>query len=100
MSHVRVNELARQREVKSRDVIDTLHELGIAQKVTHSSLVSEDQANQVRRYYAGELPIASTQTSDPHRLAPVVPGVSESAIGTTESGVELYIDAAVLIGEP
>jgi hypothetical protein len=100
MSHIRVNELARQLEMKSREVIDRLHELGIAQKVTHSSSVSEDQANQLRRYYAGESPIASTQSTDPRLPAPAVPRVSESVMGTSESGVELYIDAAVLIGEP
>ena len=32
MSKIRINELARQLEVKSREVIDKLHELGIAEK--------------------------------------------------------------------
>lgn len=89
MSYIRINELARQLEVKSREVIDRLHELGIAQRVTHSSSVSEDQANQLRRYYAGESPIASTQSTDPPRLARVVPGISESVTGTSESLLEL-----------
>jgi hypothetical protein len=51
---IRVNELARQLEVKSREVIDKLHELGIAEKVTHSSSISDDKADQLRRYYGGE----------------------------------------------
>jgi len=54
MSKIRINELARQLEVKSREVIDKLHELGIAEKVTHSSSIDEDKADQLRRYYAGE----------------------------------------------
>src|ERR1700685_760712 len=63
MSKMRVNELARHLEVKSREVIDKLHELGIAEKVTHSSSIDEDKADQLRRYYNGEshapLPAAS-----------------------------------------
>ncbi len=47
MSKIRINELARQLEVKSREVIDKLHELGIAEKVTHSSSIDEDKAETV-----------------------------------------------------
>src|ERR1700731_4806937 len=54
MSKIRINELARQLEVKSREVIDKLHELGIAEKVTHSSSIDEDKADKLRRYYSGE----------------------------------------------
>ncbi len=54
MSKIRINELARQLEVKSREVIDKLHELQIAEKVTHSSSIDEDKAEQLRRYYRGE----------------------------------------------
>ena len=61
MSKIRINELARQLEVKSREVIDKLHELEIAEKVTHSSSIDDDKAEQLRRYYRGEalLPKAS-----------------------------------------
>ena len=41
-------------EVKSREVIDKLHELGIAENITHSSSIEEDAAEQLRRYYRGE----------------------------------------------
>src|SRR5260370_35381880 len=54
MSKIRINELARQLEVKSREVIDKLHELGIAEKVTHSSSIDDDMADKLRRYYAGD----------------------------------------------
>src|SRR6202012_3746688 len=54
MSKIRINELARQLEVKSREVIDKLHELGIAEKVTHSSSIDDEGAEQLRRYYRGE----------------------------------------------
>src|ERR1700712_5431629 len=54
MSKIRINELARQLEVKSREVIEKLHELGIAEKVTHSSSIDDDMADKLRRYYAGD----------------------------------------------
>src|SRR5665213_2022954 len=63
MSKIRINELARQLEVKSREVIDKLHELGIAEKVTHSSSIDEDKADQLRRYYRGEALLPSAPLS-------------------------------------
>jgi translation initiation factor IF-2 len=54
MSKIRINELARQLEVKSREVIEKLQELGIAEKVTHSSSIDDDMAERLRRYYSGE----------------------------------------------
>src|SRR5450432_139593 len=54
MSKIRINELARQLEVKSREVIEKLQELGIAEKVTHSSSIDDDMADRLRRYYAGD----------------------------------------------
>ena len=44
MSKIRINELARQLEVKSREVIDKLHELGITEALTHSSSIDDDNA--------------------------------------------------------
>src|SRR5579871_1730386 len=73
MSKIRINELARQLEVKSREVIDKLHELGIAERVTHSSSIDEDVADKLRRYYRGE-PI--TQES----AAPSRNGSGKSAV--------------------
>ena len=54
MSKIRINELARQLEVKSREVIEKLQELGIAEKVTHSSSIDDDMAERLRRYYSGD----------------------------------------------
>jgi translation initiation factor IF-2 len=54
MSKIRINELARQLEVKSREVIEKLQEFGIAEKVTHSSSIDDDMAERLRRYYSGD----------------------------------------------
>ena len=48
MSKVRINDLAREMEVKSRQILDILVELGLAQGKTHSSSLEEDEAEKVR----------------------------------------------------
>src|ERR1700679_4129925 len=54
MSKIRINELARQLEVKSREVIDKLHDLGITEALTHSSSIDDDNAEKLRRYFGGD----------------------------------------------
>ena len=49
MSKVRINDLARELEVKSKQVLDVLPEVGITEKKTHSSSLEEDEAEKVRR---------------------------------------------------
>ena len=48
MSKVRINDLARELEVKSRVILDILPEVGVTEKKTHSSSVEEDEAVRVR----------------------------------------------------
>jgi len=52
MSKVRINDLARELEVKSRPILDALEAIGITGK-THSSSIEEDQAERVRAYFSG-----------------------------------------------
>ena len=82
MSKIRINELARQLEVKSREVIDKLHELGIAEKVTHSSSIDEDKADQLRRYYRGES-YAPRPITHPNGASAVVEALSDEAPAET-----------------
>ncbi|HEV2199622.1 MAG TPA: translation initiation factor IF-2 [Bryobacteraceae bacterium] len=49
MSKIRINELARELEVKPNVIIDLLPELGVAEKKTHSSSLDDDVALQIRR---------------------------------------------------
>src|SRR5579863_1461330 len=48
MSKVRINDLARELEVKSRQILEVLAELGIGAGKTHSSSLDEDEADKVR----------------------------------------------------
>src|SRR5580698_4212021 len=53
MSKIRINELARELEVKPNVILDKLRELGVADKKTHSSSLDDDVAQGVRRLVAG-----------------------------------------------
>ncbi|WP_353072206.1 translation initiation factor IF-2 [Tunturiibacter gelidiferens] len=50
MSKVRINDLARELEVKSRPILDALEAIGVSGK-THSSSIEADQAERVRDYF-------------------------------------------------
>jgi len=51
MSKVRINDLAREMEVKSKRILDVLAELGLASGKTHSSSLEEHEAEKVRAHF-------------------------------------------------
>src|SRR5580658_7996299 len=53
MSKVRINDLAREMEVKSRQILDVLKELGLGAGKTHSSSLEGDEAEKVRAHIQG-----------------------------------------------
>ena len=65
MSKVRINDLARELEVKSRPILDALEAIGVTGK-THSSSIEADQAERVREYFknGGKSGAASKPTAD------------------------------------
>ena len=72
MGKIRINELARELEVKSNLVIDYLVELGITDKRSHSSAVEDDVAEKVRRHFgASSEPAAVEEVAVPAAPAPV-----------------------------
>ncbi|HZD33034.1 MAG TPA: translation initiation factor IF-2 [Candidatus Angelobacter sp.] len=53
MQHkVRINDLARELEVKAKVVLEILTQVGVAEKKTHSSSIEADEAERVKKYYA------------------------------------------------
>ncbi|HTF69888.1 MAG TPA: translation initiation factor IF-2 N-terminal domain-containing protein, partial [Edaphobacter sp.] len=50
MSKVRINDLARELEVKSKSILDALTAVGVSEKKTHSSSIEADEAEKVRAY--------------------------------------------------
>jgi translation initiation factor IF-2 len=76
MKKIRINELARELEVKAHEILDRLPELGVTEKKTHSSSIDEDVAIKLRRLYGfpdlgpgGEAhaELESETPSGPHR---------------------------------
>src|SRR5258706_444378 len=53
MKKIRINELARQLEIPSHEILEVLNELGVAEKKTHSSSIDDDVADKIRRRYSG-----------------------------------------------
>src|ERR1700738_1709570 len=53
MSKVRINDLARELEVKSRSILDALTAVGVPKKKTAPGAIEEDEAEKVRGYFNG-----------------------------------------------
>jgi hypothetical protein len=48
---VRINELARELEIKASKVTDYLPQIGVTEKKTHSGLIDSEQAELVRKHF-------------------------------------------------
>ena len=64
MSKIRINDLARELEVKSKAILDVLEEVGVTEKKTHSSSLEEHEAEKVRAQFR-----ASGEAQAPGRAA-------------------------------
>jgi len=53
MQKIRINDLARELEVKSKEILDVLTKVGVTEKKTHSSSIEVDEAERVKKYFAG-----------------------------------------------
>ncbi|MBI4466152.1 MAG: translation initiation factor IF-2 [Acidobacteria bacterium] len=51
MGQIRINELARELEVKSKRILDYLAEIGLPEKKSHSSSIEDEVADKVRAYF-------------------------------------------------
>ena len=69
MSKVRINDLARELEVKSRAILDALPHVGVTEKKTHSSSLEDHEADKVRAHIRGaaESQAPSSRTARPLR---------------------------------
>ncbi|HVP55247.1 MAG TPA: translation initiation factor IF-2 [Candidatus Eisenbacteria bacterium] len=66
---VRINDLARELEVKSKVILDLLIKVGVTEKKTHSSSIEVDEAERVRQYYAEHGEPGSTSSGRGSRAA-------------------------------
>ncbi len=68
MSKVRINDLARELEVKSKAILDALTLVGVTEKKTHSSSIEEHEAEKVRAHIRGS---AESQTPSARSARPL-----------------------------
>jgi translation initiation factor IF-2 len=85
MSKIRINVLARELEVKSASILELLPELGVTEKLTHSSSIDEDAANRLRRHY-GVAPVETTEVAPEEPPAVEAETPSEEARLVAETG--------------
>ncbi|MBZ5651414.1 MAG: translation initiation factor IF-2 [Acidobacteriia bacterium] len=68
MSKIRINDLARELEVKSKSILDVLPEIGVTEKKSHSSSLEDHEAEKVRaRLRAASSAQTSSRSSRPTR---------------------------------
>ena len=79
MGKIRINDLARDLEVKSKSILDALAEVGVTEKKTHSSSLEDHEAEKVRNYFRA--------ASDAQKVTCI--GPSEAVRTATESKPKL-----------
>src|ERR1700679_3613680 len=79
MGKIRINELARELEVKAHEILEKLPELGVADKKTHSSSLEDDVVLKLRRYYGHEDADYPSSTESESASEDQAPAVSEPA---------------------
>ena len=68
MGKIRINDLARELEVKSKSILDVLPEVGVTEKKSHSSSLEDHEADKVRaRLRATSSAPSSTRSARPGR---------------------------------
>ncbi len=86
MKKIRINELARELEVKPGVILEMLPELGVQEKKTHSSSVDEDVALELRRRLLGpDAAPRQTVSNGDHRFENEGEDRAEEAQGNPEA---------------
>src|SRR5260221_7589401 len=85
MKKIRINELARELEVKAHEILDRLPELGVAEKKTHSSSIDEDVAIKLRRLYGFDSPDLELDVEPDAEAGPRAEAESELAVEVREA---------------
>ena len=78
MEKVRINDLARELEVKAKSILDLLPQVGVTEKKTHSSSIQADEAEKVRRHFRAQAEAATTAKES--RAARPAPGEIKTKI--------------------
>jgi translation initiation factor IF-2 len=69
---IRINDLARELEVKSKAILDVLEEVGITEKKTHSSSVEDDEAEKIRKHFSAKASPAQKEKAGASEIKPKI----------------------------
>jgi translation initiation factor IF-2 len=69
---IRINDLARELEVKSKAILDALEVVGVSEKKTHSSSIEEDEAERVRKYFSAKSGSSSRERASATEVKPKI----------------------------
>ena len=80
MEKVRINDLARELEVKSKAVLDYLPSIGVTEKKSHSSSLEHDEADKVRKHFAKAAEASAAEKRKAPAAAEIKPKIDLSKI--------------------
>jgi translation initiation factor IF-2 len=69
---IRINDLARELEVKAKAILDILPEVGVTEKKTHSSSIEEDEAVRVRKHFSARSGSSSRERTSATEVKPKI----------------------------
>src|SRR5712675_803587 len=69
---IRINDLARELEVKAKVILDILPEVGVTEKKTHSSSIEEDEAVRVRKHFSAKSGSSSREKASATEVKPKI----------------------------
>src|SRR6185437_9887032 len=93
---IRINELARELEIKAKVLIEYLPDIGITEKKTHSSSLENEQADRVRKHFH-DLAVAEAAKARPAaRPAVSVPtGVTQATASAAPVAKPVAVPPAI-----
>ncbi|HWS18068.1 MAG TPA: translation initiation factor IF-2 [Candidatus Elarobacter sp.] len=69
---IRINDLARELEVKSKAILDVMDAVGVTEKKTHSSSIEEDEAERVRKHFSARSSSSSRERTSATEVKPKI----------------------------
>jgi translation initiation factor IF-2 len=95
MSKIRINDLARELEIKSKAVLDYLQEIDVTDKRSHSSALDDDLAERVRQHFRSTTLVEGPRESAPLVSPALVSKPEVSAAAPSTPGAPSHAPAAV-----
>ncbi|MFQ5816716.1 MAG: translation initiation factor IF-2 [Terriglobia bacterium] len=102
MEQIRINELGRELEIKSKRILDYLVEIGVTEKKTHSSSIDDELANKVRAHFRAQEAAeqAAAAKAEAERIAAEQEAAEQAARERARAEAEARRAAAAKAAQP